>query len=102
VRLDARHQGQAALRLEAGSEQNRFDLRSGRRDVLEPRFAVARAIGRDECPYVVGRSRAALVGDRVVEIRIVGLTSECGEKRADAFDVAAPRGLVTKRFLDPA
>ena len=102
MRLGARHQGKAALDLEAGGEQRRFDLGSGRRDVLEPRLSFARAIGGDECLYVGGRGDAAVIRDGVIEIGVVRIAGERGEERADACGLASPRGLVTKRFLDPA
>jgi hypothetical protein len=102
VRLGARHQRKPALDSKAGREQRRFDLGSGRGDVLEPRLSFARAIGGDECLYVGGRGDAAVSRDCVIEVRVVRVLREGREERADACGLASPRGLMTKRVLDPA
>ena len=94
------HQRQPPFALEPGGQEDGLDGRCRSCDVLESRLARTAVIRRDERLDLGGRGRTALVGDRVVEIRVVGRAREGGEERADPLDVTAQRSLVAERVLD--
>jgi hypothetical protein len=101
-RLLAGHQRESSFDLEFSREQHGFDGRRDGRDVLEPRLSLARLIGGDEGLDVGRGGDPAVIRDRVVEIRVRRVAREGCEERADSFGLASTRGVVTKRFLDPA
>jgi hypothetical protein len=76
----------------AGRAQDRLGPRRGGDEELQPGQQVPRAVGGRQTVHVGPGWLGAVVGDRVVEVRVGRLSRERREERADLFGGAAGRG----------
>jgi DNA processing protein len=96
----ARHHRQPRLDGEAARDQRRLDRGRGRRQVLQPRHAIASRIGVGEGRDLLQRRPGADVGDRVAQVLDGAVRVERGGERADALDLAVTRGGAAQVLLE--